>query len=810
MQENHYKRVIEKADFGYCYCKICDDIHADCEDFTFLEVNEKFEKISGLDKDSLLGKKFSDLFRGIFSNAGDLLTSFTETAIQTGKKQIQVFSPGFQKWFRVEIISPEKYYFSAFFYEEKNSLVNKGPDLSDSENRQNENDNLFINRLSFHLTELPSGTDIIPAILQDVLDYTSSTVAVFSLYDNKEKSLIIKHIETDGILLTAVVKVVGDKILETKSPVNEEVYERIVNEKIGVAKSLTEVSFGAIPATVDSLVRGMTGLDKFYGIAHIMDGKLYGTTMLAFKKDIAVPSLHFLQSYAYLITLALRRNIAEKALLLSEERFRNMTNLLPQTVFEANLKGELTFVNKKAFEHFGYTQEDFLKGVNCIQMIVAADRERALKNITNFSNQINSTMNEYLALRKDGTTFPVLIFSSPIITNNTPAGLRGIIIDISERKKAEEEIASIQAKYRHIIENSPIGIFQKYLYGGFIYINDEVTKQFHCSSSEEFFEISEELFSKGVVEGKQEEFRQFLVAEGKVLDFEAEIRLPDGYKKWFSISAFREENGDIINGFCIDITERKYVQTLIDKKNKELEQVIYITSHDLRSPLVNVEGFSSEIEYSIKELEFLNKGDILSGENITAKLEEILPDMKECIKHVKTSVKQMDSLLTGLLKLSRTGRMPINLKLLDMEEIINKVLSGMEYQLNNINVNIELKNIPPCASDEVQVTQILTNLIGNAVKYSSPDRINKITISGKMESVKTVYCIEDTGIGIQPADQEKIFEIFSRLNPGNTEGEGLGLTIVKQILDRLEGEIWVDSEYGKGSRFYFALPSKLP
>jgi two-component system sensor histidine kinase UhpB len=153
------------------------------------------------------------------------------------------------------------------------------------------------------------------------------------------------------------------------------------------------------------------------------------------------------------------RKRAEKALGASEQRFREMADLLPQTVYETNLQGQITFANEKSFESFGYTMQDLDKGLNTLQMLVPEDRERAQQNIKAILSGNETGSNEYTALRKDGTTFPVLIYSSPICMDKAVTGLRGIIVDITERKATEEKIVESE---RFLLESQEVGQIGSY------------------------------------------------------------------------------------------------------------------------------------------------------------------------------------------------------------------------------------------------------------------------------------------------------------------------------------------------------------
>ena len=276
------------------------------------------------------------------------------------------------------------------------------------------------------------------------------------------------------------------------------------------------------------------------------------------------------------------------------------------------------------------------------------------------------------------------------------------------------------------------------------------------------------------------------------------IRWPDGRNVRFEMA--------------IDITEKKQAEETIRQineqlqiKNKELEQVIYVASHDLRSPLVNIDGYSRELGYA---LELIQKGmDVCPKEQQeAAAVQDALEDMRCSLGYIRRSAAQMDLLLSGLLRLSRSGRAALHIVPLDMNELVAAAIEGLDYQVRSSGALVTVDPLPPCMGDRTAVSQIVTNLIGNALKYLDPTRSGRIRIGGGRRDGKSVYTVEDNGIGIDKAHQEKIFEVFHRLNPGKYPGEGLGLTIVRQTLERLGGSIAVDSAPNAGSRFIAALP----
>jgi signal transduction histidine kinase len=271
--------------------------------------------------------------------------------------------------------------------------------------------------------------------------------------------------------------------------------------------------------------------------------------------------------------------------------------------------------------------------------------------------------------------------------------------------------------------------------------------------------------------------------------------------------------GDSLGIIVSDITERKraeeereLVLAELAEKTKELEQVIYLTSHDLRSPLVNIQGFSKELDEALKKFyAVLNKIDIPPA--LRKKLASTMNgDLAKSLQYIIASSAKMDSLLSGLLKLSRMGRDTLRIKKLDMSKLISKVISSFEFQIKEVDATVKVEELPPCYGDETQIDQVFSNLVGNALKFLDPKRRGVIRVSGKEEKEQAVYCVEDNGIGIAEKDKDVIFGIFSKLDPDDKRGEGLGLTIVRKILDRHGGKVWVESEPGKGSKFYVSLP----
>jgi PAS domain S-box-containing protein len=285
------------------------------------------------------------------------------------------------------------------------------------------------------------------------------------------------------------------------------------------------------------------------------------------------------------------------------------------------------------------------------------------------------------------------------------------------------------------------------------------------------------------------------------------------FDKWYIVNAYSPRKDHFVAVFD-DISnrkkseqEREHFLSELKSKNRDLEQILYVTSHDLRSPLVNVEGFSRELDISLKKLmNTLDKVEMPSDtEETVARI--VKKEAPESMAFISKSIVKMDSMLKGLLKLSRLGRHELRSQEIDMNKMFADVISNFEFKLKNEGINVNVSEVPPCRGDSEQINQVFANLIDNAVKYLDPDQPGVITVSGNREGDSSVYCLEDNGIGIDSDHQEKVFKLFHQLEPGEGKGEGLGLTIAHRIADRHNGKIWVESEPGKGSRFYVQLPA---
>ncbi|MEI8345444.1 MAG: ATP-binding protein, partial [Candidatus Omnitrophota bacterium] len=257
--------------------------------------------------------------------------------------------------------------------------------------------------------------------------------------------------------------------------------------------------------------------------------------------------------------------------------------------------------------------------------------------------------------------------------------------------------------------------------------------------------------------------------------------------------------------------ERERLLKELERKNKELESIIYVTSHDLRSPLVNIQGFSKILEKNYQEMLQWVQAQALPEDGPQDAVFALTAKMARNVHFITTSVHKMDMLIEGLLRVSRLGLAELHVETIPMGIIFKHIVEAMTYQIHQAGATVEIGYVPDCRGDKIQIGQVFSNLVDNALKYRQDGRPLKIRITGEDREDHSVYCVEDNGIGIADEHQDKIWELFHRLNPDSRmPGEGLGLTMVRRTVDRNNGWVWVESALGEGSRFFVALPSAAP
>ncbi len=250
----------------------------------------------------------------------------------------------------------------------------------------------------------------------------------------------------------------------------------------------------------------------------------------------------------------------------------------------------------------------------------------------------------------------------------------------------------------------------------------------------------------------------------------------------------------------------------IAEKNRENEMFIYSVSHDLRSPLVNLQGFSQELGHAAKDLHDMIESAELPA--TTKKRAAILldQDIAGSIQFIQTAVSRLSAIIDALLRLSRAGRVEYRWQQVDVNATVGRVVEALGSTIAERRATVASKPLPKAWGDPTAVEQIFANLIGNAVNYLDPERPGFIEVGVVDESASPIqtYYVKDNGRGIPEAGMAKLFLAFQRFHDGAARGEGIGLALVRRIVERHGGKIRVESTLGAGSTFYVDLPGGPP
>ncbi len=496
------------------------------------------------------------------------------------------------------------------------------------------------------------------------------------------------------------------------------------------------------------------------------------------------------------------------------KHFEYLVKYANDIILLADQNARIIEANDSALKTYGYTLDEF-RQLRMSDLVAPEERPNHLENLRE-SQQEGSAFYETIHQTKDGSRFNVEVSTRFIEIDGIPF-LQKIIRDITERKRAQEELEHSERKYRLLFENMTTGFA----------LHKILTDDEGHPLDYEFIEVNpafekltglkaEDIIGHRVLEVLPATEPYWIMYYGKTALTGQSQRLEEYSKeigKYFDILVYSPQPGYFAVVFT-DITERKTAEQAredllksLREKTEEMESLLYVSSHDLRTPLVNIQGFSQRLERASNELTRL----VNQGQDITSLRAVVQPILDEkvpaALGYIVASANKMDSLINGLLRISRLGRVQLNVAMIDMNHLIGNVLASQEHQIRRAKANIQVETLPSCWGDPSQINQVFSNLIDNALKYGSGHQPLNVGIHGEIQDTMAIYCVEDNGPGIKPEHQDKVWGLFSRLDPGGeVAGEGLGLAVVKRIVQRHRGIVWLESNPGGGSRFFVALP----
>jgi PAS domain S-box-containing protein len=495
----------------------------------------------------------------------------------------------------------------------------------------------------------------------------------------------------------------------------------------------------------------------------------------------------------------------------SEEKRRLIMNAALDAIICIDTEGMVTFWNPQAEQIFGWKQEEVMG--KRLSSIIIPEAYRSMHDqgmeqykITGKGPALNILL-ELSAINREGVHFPVELTVLPIQQDND-AFFCAFIRDITERKKAETTIRRSNERYELVAKATSDAIWDWDMRTGIVVRSgDGLQKLFgydtlSASGDNDFWRKHVHPDDLQRVVERREVMLQ--TTSDQYWEDEYRFERKDGsyahvYDRGYVI---RNKEGSAVRmiGSTQDISALKRseqqlqeLNTVLEKRaselarsNNELERFAYVASHDLQEPLRMVSSF----------LQLLDR-------QYSAKLDD---KAREYINYAVGGAERMKRLILDLLSYSRVATVAEPFQTVNMEAVAQHVVQIFESRFEKEEITLTIGRLPVVQGSTSQLQQLLQNLVGNAIKYKS-ERSPHIEIGCSEEAGRYVFFVKDNGIGINQKYFEKIFVVFQRLHPVNSySGTGIGLAICKKIIERHHGEIWVESEEGKGSCFFFSLP----
>ncbi len=536
----------------------------------------------------------------------------------------------------------------------------------------------------------------------------------------------------------------------------------------------------------------MIGLKSVLGFPLIFQETVVGVLVLGSSKQIEYEDTYstFYKGLSDLLGSEIQRKQIEQEL-------AEIFNAAPDIICLAGFDSYFKKINPKMCDLLGYSEEELLSKPYTA-FLHPDDINVTTKETVNLSNNLTTQHFENRYITKDGRT----IWLSWTIKPNIDTGfVYSVAKDITEKKELEELLKVANQLARN---------------GGWEVNLLDNNKIYYSKTTRDILELDDDVIPNlalGLSFYKEGENRQRIekvidkaIQEGISWDEELELVTAKGNAKWVRVIGKPEFRNGIcarIRGSFQDITDRKnheielrkLNETLeeraikLQQSNEELEQFAYVASHDLQEPLRMVTSFLSLLEKKYEN-------------QLDAKAQQY-------IHFAVDGAKRMRQIILDLLEFSRVGRIREELDRINMNQLIEGILTFNKERIENLNAKIIYDELPIIESYETPVYQVLQNLISNSLKYHSTTETPRIEIKIDKLQNEWLFTVKDNGIGIDPSYHSKIFQLFQRLhNKSDYSGSGIGLSLCKKIIEDMNGKIWLESEEGKGCSFYFTLPIK--
>ncbi|MGZ4038291.1 MAG: sensor histidine kinase [Bacteroidia bacterium] len=484
----------------------------------------------------------------------------------------------------------------------------------------------------------------------------------------------------------------------------------------------------------------------------------------------------------------------------SEERLRILIEgVKDYAIVMIDPEGCVSSWNTGAQNITGYNEKEIVgQSISVIYPQEDNDRHELEKQLRK-ARDTGRCESEGWKVKKDGSRF----FSNTICTviydmDDNIKGYANVIRDVTAQKHAEEVIRESTEQIETIIGSAPNAMVVTDEKGNIIRWNAKAETTFGWTAAEAKGKPMLDLIFPPANGGPYADLQRFIKTRAgqllnNVIEITARKQNGDEFPVELGISTVKSRGEYIFIVFINEITRRKKAENEIrranldlDAANKELEAFTYSVSHDLRAPLRAIHGYTN-----------------ILAEDFQDKLTD---EGRMMMRGVLSNTKKMGQLIDDLLSLSRLGKKELQKKPVDMNLVVKSVIEELTRSLPKGKIEFRLHPLPETQADYNLMVQVFTNLISNAIKYSSLKEKPVVEIGVKGEQGEQAYYVSDNGAGFDMAFYNKLFGVFQRLHDANEfEGTGVGLAIVKRIITRHNGKIWAEAQPGKGATFYFTI-----
>jgi PAS domain S-box-containing protein len=650
----------------------------------------------------------------------------------------------------------------------------------------------FLSNSAMRFIEHSPDENIFQLIANQLYTVVGKTLIIVCSYESKHFVSTVQAIVGEEYDLQCLQEVLGDQILGRTYKFTEDFLKRIITDTIIEIDSFSTLTAGGIPVDLCRELENRLMISDIYGIPFIREREILGSVAIITHPNSPAPDWQLIKPFIKQATVAVQRQLAQDDLRNAEEKYRSIVETSQEGIWVLDSQGITQYVNERMAEMLGYTIKEIFE-LHLFNFVAEADQKLAEQDFTDLMHS-HRKVYEARFLRKDGSYLWTIVSATSILNSDRRFyGALGMVTDITQRKQVEETLLREKdlserhdAQMSAILDNLNEGVtvfdaagnmvlrnqMAKEIMGtpdGLNYLEFHQLQLFHLNGTPVPL-IDEPLYR--LLKGEHFSNREFILVRA---DGERRRVLSSG-------SSVQDENGSVLLAIVTyhDVTEMRRLE-------QAREDYLQIISHDLRQPLTVIFAQAQLAEKNAHK-----------------------PDrVRWSSQMIATAARRMIAMIQDLVDSTRLESGQIRLKKHETDlrvfiyDFLDRTRDVMEIGLIKVELPERLLTV---LVDTDRLERILVNLLSNAFKYSAPGTEIRLNVSQNKQA--TLMAISDQGRGIDPEELPHLFERFyrARIARERREGIGLGLYIAKGLVEAHNGKIWVESELGKGSTFFFTVP----